>query len=1053
MAGFDKNLPQDTLFEQAKQAYDNGDYNTAVQIYAFLAEQGHLPSQNSLGYCYDNGDGVEKDPEKAVYWYTKAAEQGDAKAQFYLGVCYYNGEGVEKDLKKAAYWYTQAAEQGDEDAQFNLALCYDNGEGVEKDLEKAAYWYTQAARQGDAKAQCNLGVCYYNGEGVEKDLEKAAYWYTRAAGQGDAKAQFNLALYYDNGEGVEKDLKKAAYWYTQAAVQGYAMAQLNLGVCYKNGYGVEKDLEKAAYWYTQAAVQGYKDAQFNLGVCYDNGEGVEKDRKKAAYWYTQAAVQGNAKAQFNLGVCYKKGEGVEKDLKKALSWLYKALENGEEFAREAIEEIEDELGRLTVTETKDAFVSWNHNDRELMSSIESTLLDNDISVWQSDKLCTNEITPKCKSAVENSKSWIVLVTENALKSTYIPQEIEWIFETVGDDKELYECIIPVYGDGVYEKLLGLIREDEEKYGSFKKIVDLGGGYGLDDQKRLPDLVKNALARRKMIEYRRRSRDNNDYFYAFVSSRLKTDELIGTGLCTRYDIDGEQFIKRTLIRAFDKQKFDDDGFIRCVTESSDKRRYLLVGEGGSGKSLYLSNIVYRYFDKNRFIFKTDCKSLVRFYEDSGGENDALEKFFVRDVNTTVGYGFTIPLDVFYGLTGKPENKVILLIDGVDELGGDEIARAALRKVIERSPLAAKNNVTVVLTSRNTSDAEILGINTDKVFTLEKFTVGQAKALAAGMLKKMEEKISPDEQKDVGNGRGLIQDLIARRRRFDYDELYVEIDKLSADIAENPLLVTNFTVLFVDHVFNGTPLPKNKFEIADRSIKFIVNDVESERDPMTKVSPAVFKRLSDILCDLALKRTQDSFAGKEGKKTEKIFEDYIRENVDECANSADHEARELNKYLRSRAIIRGRGDVSNVYHALFKSYLTACALFPKYYEEAENDFEEAYIAFRKYEKINGEDFLKKHDEKYFRKNESLWADVVAFVMAKLDSAAYHLPDVESTGIDENSYSYPTIKRTIEVLYPGKDERERLSFRLLREMTENRGIYNEAVFRKLLGLWDNN
>ena len=52
----------------------------------------------------------------------RAAEAGNAAAQTHLGWCYDEGEGVEVDHEKAFYWYTRSAEAGDATGQFNLAM-------------------------------------------------------------------------------------------------------------------------------------------------------------------------------------------------------------------------------------------------------------------------------------------------------------------------------------------------------------------------------------------------------------------------------------------------------------------------------------------------------------------------------------------------------------------------------------------------------------------------------------------------------------------------------------------------------------------------------------------------------------------------------------------------------------------------------------------------------------------------------------------------------------------------------------------------------------------
>ena len=56
-------------------------------------------------------------------------------------MCYEQGNGIDRNLQKAMEWYQKAAEQGIAESQYNLAQCYANGLGVKQDAEKAVFWY------------------------------------------------------------------------------------------------------------------------------------------------------------------------------------------------------------------------------------------------------------------------------------------------------------------------------------------------------------------------------------------------------------------------------------------------------------------------------------------------------------------------------------------------------------------------------------------------------------------------------------------------------------------------------------------------------------------------------------------------------------------------------------------------------------------------------------------------------------------------------------------------------------------------------------------------
>ena len=107
-------------FQKGFDAYERGDYATALREWTPLAEQGDARAQYNLGLMYYNGYGVLQDYKTAVKWYRLAAEQGDADAQSNLGVMYEKGRGVPQDDKTAVKWYTRAAEQGDATTRSNL---------------------------------------------------------------------------------------------------------------------------------------------------------------------------------------------------------------------------------------------------------------------------------------------------------------------------------------------------------------------------------------------------------------------------------------------------------------------------------------------------------------------------------------------------------------------------------------------------------------------------------------------------------------------------------------------------------------------------------------------------------------------------------------------------------------------------------------------------------------------------------------------------------------------------------------------------------------------
>ena len=217
---FDNTMEEDGSddeMETALDAYNNGDYESAFEIWSKWADLGDSDAMYDLGVCYVNGQGVPQDYAEAVKWYRKAADLGNADAMTNLGLCYDNGQGVSQDYAEAVKWYRKAADLGNAEACRNLAVFYELGQGVTQDDVEAVKWYRKAADLGNADAMTNLGLCYVYGQGVSQDYVEAVKWYRKAAELGDIWAMSEIAeLFSEMGKNEE-----AKEWAQKALDNGY----------------------------------------------------------------------------------------------------------------------------------------------------------------------------------------------------------------------------------------------------------------------------------------------------------------------------------------------------------------------------------------------------------------------------------------------------------------------------------------------------------------------------------------------------------------------------------------------------------------------------------------------------------------------------------------------------------------------------------------------------------------------------------------------------------------------------------------------------------------
>lgn len=227
---------------------------------------------------------------------------GRGFAQYALGKKYRDGQGVERNIQKAVELFTLAAKQGNSFAAFALGKMYlSDDPALSRNVAAALKWITNAAEHGNQFAQYYLGKLLLKGtDDISQDTNSALRWLLASVEQGNVHAEYALAMAYLKGESVPKDSLKAMELLKRASSREHQFAQYQLGKLLLQGEDVPKDVVAAVHWLTASAMHGNQYAQYALGKLYLLGKGVEKDKDRAAKWFQMAADQGNEYAQYFL---------------------------------------------------------------------------------------------------------------------------------------------------------------------------------------------------------------------------------------------------------------------------------------------------------------------------------------------------------------------------------------------------------------------------------------------------------------------------------------------------------------------------------------------------------------------------------------------------------------------------------------------------------------------------------------------------------------------------------------------------------------------------------
>lgn len=184
--------------ERGIELFHSERYDEALTCFQTAAKAGDASAQTWLGYMYQYGEGVTKNPQIAINMYNKAIAQNYPIAMRYFGDMYRDGDGIGKDPDKAFALYKKAADLNDSHSLLRVSQCYYSGIGVVIDTVKSFEYCLQAAEAGNEYSYEQLAF-HYLGNGTEQNLENAAKYFELTAENRSDYGTYLLAQIYFHG--------------------------------------------------------------------------------------------------------------------------------------------------------------------------------------------------------------------------------------------------------------------------------------------------------------------------------------------------------------------------------------------------------------------------------------------------------------------------------------------------------------------------------------------------------------------------------------------------------------------------------------------------------------------------------------------------------------------------------------------------------------------------------------------------------------------------------------------------------------------------------------
>lgn len=355
--------------DEAVQAFNKADYQTAYPELLALSEEGNPVANYYMGRIYKDGLSVPADSVKAIRYFELADKALNPDAAVELGKMIIAGEGVEKNVDLGMQYLKKAAYAGSKDALYELAQLYETGTDVDLNYNYAFGFYYMGALKGDKRAQLKTAKYYLSGRGIVQDFVKAKTWFVRAANQGYIPAQQEWAGILASHPRYRNPIDAYSWYSILAAYNSDDIGQTAANMRDQIGAGFQSDVlsvqqKKIMNWRPTSAeasvplaerqnaimpiIPGFNDEE-TVKTRLDAGDSLSADgsaygiggkmietaietgnRTSLENAVTAAASNGQIKAYAYYGDLLRNRFG---DSVAAVSWYRKGAEAGETYAQ------------------------------------------------------------------------------------------------------------------------------------------------------------------------------------------------------------------------------------------------------------------------------------------------------------------------------------------------------------------------------------------------------------------------------------------------------------------------------------------------------------------------------------------------------------------------------------------------------------------------------------------------------------------------------------------------------------------------------------------------